>query len=64
MVKFHKTYPIDLQYTEWRRIEQYFPASKRGRPRKWAMWLIVNAIYYVTRTGCRWRMLPDSFPPW
>jgi len=64
MAKFTQTYPTDLQYTEWHQIEQYFPPNQRGRPRKWAMWLIVNAIFYVTRTGCQWRMLPDSFPPW
>lgn len=28
------------------------------------MWQIVNAILYVTRTGCQWRMLPVDFPPW
>lgn len=64
MTKFTQTYPTDLNYTEWQALEAYFPASKRGRPRKWPMWLIVNAIFYVTRTGCQWRMLPDSFPPW
>jgi transposase len=46
-----------------RGIEQYFPVDKCGRPRKWELWLIVNAIFYVTRTGCQWRRLPDSFPP-
>jgi putative transposase len=64
MTKFTQTYPTDLKYTEWQQIEQYFPACKRGRPRKWDMWLIINAIFYVTRTGCQWRMLPSSFPPW
>ena len=64
MAKFTQTYPTDLQYTEWQQIEQDFPANKRGRPRKWEMWLIVNAIFYVTRTGCQWRMLPITFPPW
>jgi putative transposase len=43
----------------------FFPeANLRGRPRKWATWLILNAILYVTRTGCQWRMLPRDFPPW
>ena len=28
------------------------------------MWQIVNAIMYVTRTGCQWRMLPKDLPPW
>jgi putative transposase len=64
MTKFTRTYPTDLQYSEWLLIEQFFPARVRGRPRKWEMWLILNAILYVTRTGCQWRMLPTNFPPW
>ena len=64
MTKFTQTYPTDLKYTEWQQIEQYFPPSQRGRPRKWEMWLIINAILYVTRTGCQWRMLPTNLPPW
>src|SRR5882724_11040040 len=64
MTKFTQTYPTDLKYSEWQQIEQYFPAYKRGRPRKWETWLIINAIFYVTRTGCQWRMLPTNLPPW
>jgi putative transposase len=64
MTKFTQTYPTDLKYSEWQQIEQHFPTSKRGRPPKWERWLIVNAILYVTRTGCQWRMLPKEYPPW
>jgi len=64
MAKFTQTYPTDLKYTEWQQIEQYFAPCKRGRPRKWDLWLIVNAILYVTRSGCQWRMLPRDLPPW
>lgn len=64
MTKFTQTYPTDLKYNEWLLIEQFFAPCLRGRPRKWAMWLIVNAILYVVRTGCQWRMLPKEFPPW
>lgn len=35
-----------------------------GRPRKWELWQIINAILYVVRTGCQWRMLPKDLPPW
>ena len=64
MILFTQTYPTDLTYSEWLLIAGFFPAYKRGRPRKWEMWQIVNAILYVTRTGCQWRMLPKNFPPW
>jgi putative transposase len=64
MTKFTQTYPTDLKYTEWMLIVAYFPPCKMGRPRKWKMWQIINAILYVNRTGCQWRMLPVSFPPW
>lgn len=64
MTPFTQTYPTDLKYTEWLLIKEFFPAHKRGRPRKWEMWQIVNAIMYVTRTGCQWRMLPKDLPPW
>ena len=64
MTKFTQTYPTDLKYSEWMLILEYFLPTKRGRPGKWARWQIVNAILYVTRTGCQWRMLPTDFPPW
>ena len=64
MIKFSQTYPTDLKYSEWQLIAEYFVPNQRGRPRKWPMWQIVNAILYVTRTGCQWRMLPIDFPPW
>ena len=64
MTKFKQTYPTDLKYTEWMMITDFFPASPMGRPRKWEMWQIINAILYVVRTGCQWRMLPKDFAPW
>jgi putative transposase len=64
MIKFNQTYPTDLKYSEWELIAENFRPNQRGRPRKWPMWQIVNAILYVTRTGCQWRMLPVDFPPW
>lgn len=64
MTKFTQTYPTDLKYTEWLLIMEFFPTNRLGRPRKWEMWQIMNAILYVTRTGCQWRMLPTNLPPW
>jgi putative transposase len=65
MTKFTQTYPTDLKYTEWQLLAEFVCApKKRGHPRKWERWQIVNAILYVTRTGCQWRMLPKDLPPW
>ncbi len=64
MIALTQTYPTDLTAAEWEQVLDFFPVNFRGRPRKWAMWLILNAILYVTRTGCQWRMLPRDFPPW
>ena len=64
MAKFTQTYPTDLKYTEWLLIMDFFPTNKRGRPRKWEMWQILNAVLYVVRSGCQWRMLPTNLPPW
>jgi len=64
MTKFTQTYPTDLKYSEWQLIVEYFPSPRRGHRRKWEIWLIMNAILYLTRTGCQWRMLPKDMPPW
>ena len=64
MVTFTQTYPTDLNYTEWQHLTEFFPPQRRGRPRQWENWLIINAILYVARTGCQWRMLPRDLPPW
>ena len=62
-----KTYPSDLSDEEWHRIESVLPAAKKGitgRPRKYELREMWNAIFYVLRTGCAWRYLPHDFPPW
>ena len=64
MSEFTRTYPTDLKYSEWQLIMEFFPEHKMGRPRTWADWQIINAIWYVDRTGCQWRMLPKDLPPW
>ena len=64
MAKFIRTYPTDLKYTEWLLLLEYFPHNKMGRPRTWEYWQIIDAILYVNRTGCQWRMLPKDLPPW
>ena len=58
-------YPSDLSDEQWAVIEPLLPPpSTGGRPEKHPRREIVNAILYVLRTGCAWRMLPHDFPPW
>jgi putative transposase len=58
------TYPTDLKFNEWQVIEPLLPVTSGGRPRTWSLCVILNAIFYVTRGGIAWRMMPTSFPPW
>ena len=58
-------YPGDLNDTEWLILEPLLPvASGRGRVRQVELREIINAILYLLRTGCAWRMLPHDLPPW
>jgi putative transposase len=60
-----KAYPSDLTDVQWLFLEPLLPApSTRGRPREVDMREIINAILYVLRSGCAWRMLPHDLPPW
>lgn len=59
-------YPTDLTNKEWAGIEEYFFISydRGGRPLKYEKREILNAIFYILRTGCQWRYLPHDFPLW
>jgi transposase len=60
----HLRYGSDLTDAEWTIIALFVPPpAKTGRPREWSMREIMNAIFYVLRSGCAWRMLPKCFPP-
>src|SRR6202049_2508796 len=57
-------YASDLTDAEWGLIEPHMPAVKRlGRPRETELRTVLDAILYIARTGCQWRMLPKDFPP-
>ena len=60
-----KPYPTDLTDEQWQLIEPLLPPAKPGgRPRKTDQRQVLNALFYLNRTGCPWRMLPHEFPPW
>lgn len=57
--------PTDLTNAQWRILEPLIrKKSKRGRKLVYSRREIINAVLYLNRTGCQWRMLPGRFPPW
>ena len=62
-------YPSDLTDIQWDNIEHLFPPERQppgkpGRHRTYPRREVVNAVFYLARSGCAWRMLPHDFPPW
>ena len=58
-----QSYPSDLTDSQWRLIEPHLPVYPGGRPRTTNLRDVVDAIFYILRTGCQWRYLPKDFPP-
>lgn len=60
-----RRYPSDLTDEEWATISPLLPgAARTGRRRRIDFREVLNAIRYMVRSGCEWRMLPAHFPPW
>ncbi len=60
-----KAYNSDLTDAEWRLLAPLLPsASPGGHPRKHSMREVLDVIFYISRGGCAWRLLPHEFPPW
>ena len=60
-------YPSDLTDAQWARVQAVLPPAvhgRTGRPRKYPLREVWNAVFYLTREGCTWRALPHDFPPW
>jgi putative transposase len=53
-------YPTDLTDSQWTKIEKIFPIRKR----KHSLQEVVNALFYITKSGIQWRMLPKCYPKW
>src|SRR5215211_2082177 len=60
-----KRYPTDLSDDEWCCIGPHLPRpTGRGRPRLHGLRAILDAVFYILKSGCPWRLLPRDFPPW
>src|SRR5215469_6792692 len=58
-------YPSDLTNAQWAQVSRIIPAPKKGgRPAKYQRREIVDALLYLVRSGCSWRMLPHDLPPY
>ena len=56
-------YPSDLTDEQWELVEPaLWRNGKWGRPTEVDLREVVNAIFYLVRTGCQWRYLPRDFP--
>jgi putative transposase len=61
----YQVYPSDLTDSQWNLIRDLIPPPKLGgRPRTLDMRMVVNAIFYIVKTGAQWRMLPKEYPKW
>ncbi len=61
----NQLYPSDLTDGQWAVLAPLIPPPKRGgRPRTLDIRQVVNAILYIDRAGCQWRMLPREYPNW
>jgi putative transposase len=60
-----RQYETDLTDGQWARIRAVVErGSGLGRPPRVDRRQVVNALRYMTRTGCQWRLLPKDFPNW
>ncbi len=60
-----KTYPTDLSDEQWKLLETMLPPPEQfGRKRSVNLRSVFNALCYVARSGCQWRMLPKEYPKW
>jgi putative transposase len=60
-----KAYPTDLTNEQWAILKPHLTkAHGRGSPQRVNRREVVNALLYLSRTGCQWRMLPHDLPPW
>ena len=62
-------YPSDLTDAQWQRLAPLLMEAREkrhggGRPRKYELRRVADAMLYIVKTGCQWRQMPIDFPPW
>jgi putative transposase len=65
MPEARRPYPSDLSDEEWVLLRPLLASlERRGHPPKWPARRVADAVFYLLRSGCAWRMLPQEYPPW
>jgi transposase len=60
-----RAYTSDIKDEQWKVISEYLPKSSgMGPPERYPKREILNGIFYVLKTGCSWRDMPNDLPPW
>ena len=68
-LRSEQVYPTDLTDEQWAVVRPLLPQRTgkgrgRGKPTTLDRRQVINAVLYLVRTGCQWRMLPRDFPNW
>jgi putative transposase len=58
------SYPSSLTDAQWALVRDHPPDLATGRRRRWPPRLVLDAVFYLVRTGCQWRQLRREFLPW
>lgn len=60
-----KTYPCDISRKQFQNIRPLLESvRKKTKPRTVDLYAIFNAVLYILKSGCQWRMLPSEYPNW
>ena len=58
-------YSTDITDSQWKLVEPFFIGENRGKHlQKRSKRELLNAVLYLNKTGCQWRLLPHDFPPY
>jgi putative transposase len=61
----NRRYPTDFSDAEWDCVGPYLREPKgRGRPKIHGSRAVLDAVFYILKSGCPWRLLPREYPPW
>jgi len=60
-----KIYPSDITREQFERIKPILESARRKtKPRTIDLYHVFNAVLYLLKTGCQWRLLPKEYPKW